>query len=155
MKQKRRGPLAATLGNFVVKVALRITDARQEVGTAEAARGSRHGGREGQEGGRGRRCIVGVSGRTKWKKRHYSIMRTYGALVTHLHGCYYSPWPPSLPLLSLPLFNRPIARNVGAVWYPPCVRLTVLLKICNICCPAASMCVILSIEAYDGMRVSS
>lgn len=39
MKQKRRGPGAATLGNFVVKVALRITDARQEVGTAEAARG--------------------------------------------------------------------------------------------------------------------
>jgi len=30
---------AAPLGNFVVKVALRITDARQEVGTAEAARG--------------------------------------------------------------------------------------------------------------------
>ena len=27
------------MGNFVVKVALRITDARQEVGTAEAARG--------------------------------------------------------------------------------------------------------------------
>lgn len=30
---------AAPLGNFVVEVALRITDARQEVGTAEAARG--------------------------------------------------------------------------------------------------------------------
>lgn len=39
---------AATLGNFVVKVALRITDARQEVGTAEAARGPDDGGRGGR-----------------------------------------------------------------------------------------------------------
>lgn len=44
---------AATLGNFVVKVALRITDARQEVGTAEAARGPDDGGRGGRGGGGG------------------------------------------------------------------------------------------------------
>lgn len=37
---KRKGAVAP-LGNFVVvKVALRITDARQEVGIAEAARGA-------------------------------------------------------------------------------------------------------------------
>lgn len=33
------------------------------------------------------------------KKRHYSIMRTNGALVTHLHGCYY-------PLLPAPSAGR-------------------------------------------------
>lgn len=39
MNETKAKRTAATLGNFVVKVALRITDARQEVGTAEAARG--------------------------------------------------------------------------------------------------------------------
>jgi len=92
------------LGNFVVKVALRITDARQEVGTAVAARGPsplppspslphRDTGRREDRGNR--RCIVGASerasemkkrGRKKEKRekkkkerkeRHYSIMRAY------------------------------------------------------------------------------
>lgn len=45
-KQKRR--TVAMLGNFVVEVALRITDARQEVGTAEAARGPRYGDERGE-----------------------------------------------------------------------------------------------------------
>lgn len=49
---KAKRAAAATLGNFVVvKVALRITDARQEVGTAEAARGSGLGARGARKGG--------------------------------------------------------------------------------------------------------
>lgn len=105
---------AATLGNFVVKVALRITDARQEVGTAEAARGPWHGGREGQGGGRGRRCIVGVSGRAKWKKkRHYANVRGPSDAFTRLL-LFSLTSPPSLPRPSLPHFIQRIARNVGA-----------------------------------------
>lgn len=50
---KARRTAAAPLGNFVVEVALRITDARQEVGTAEAARGPRCAGeRSARTGGR-------------------------------------------------------------------------------------------------------
>lgn len=65
MNETKAKRAVATLGNFVVvKVALRITDARQEVGTAEAARGPGMGTR-GAEGRRDRRCIVGVSGRAK------------------------------------------------------------------------------------------
>lgn len=68
VNETKAGRTAAPLGNFVVKVALRITDARQEVGTAEAARGPGAWTR-GARGRRGRRCIVGVSGRAKWKKK--------------------------------------------------------------------------------------
>lgn len=60
---------AAPLGNFAVEVALRITDARQEVGTAEAARGPRRVDEGAARTGGARRCIVGVSGRAKWKKK--------------------------------------------------------------------------------------
>lgn len=65
MNETKARRTVATPGNFVVvKVALRITDARQEVETAEAARGSETVTR-GAEGRRDRRCIVGVSGRAK------------------------------------------------------------------------------------------
>lgn len=40
---KRKGAVALLENFVVVKVALRITDARQEVGIAEAARGSTRG----------------------------------------------------------------------------------------------------------------
>jgi len=51
VNETKAGRTVAVLGNFVVKVALRITDARQEVGTAVAARGSPDtGGGERTEG---------------------------------------------------------------------------------------------------------
>lgn len=96
MKNAKRKGAVAPLGNFVVvKVALRITDARQEVGIAEAARGARSGGvaELREQGNPPLHC--GSERASEIKKRHYSIMRTNGALVTHLHGCYYPlPCPP-------------------------------------------------------------
>lgn len=57
MNETKAKRTAATLGNFVVKVALRITDARQEVGTAEAARGPDDGVGRGGRGGGGEEAL--------------------------------------------------------------------------------------------------
>jgi len=67
VNETKAGRTVAVLGNFVVKVALRITDARQEVETAVAARGPPDPGR--REDGGNQRCIVGVSEMKKREKK--------------------------------------------------------------------------------------